>query len=226
MPCTAKKFEALRPQLGQSGIPDVDVSLTTRELASMIKRAGIEFASLPDETADPVFGIASGAGHIFGATGGVMEAALRTVYEVVTGKALEKVEFEEVRGFHDIKEAEYDLNGNKIKAAVTSGTANAAKLLDMVKSGEKDYTFIEIMCCPGGCINGGGQPHQPGYVMNHKDLRAERANALYSLDGGMELRKSHENPCIMELYENFLGEPNGHKAHELLHTSYEQRSIY
>jgi len=226
MPCTAKKFEAQRHQLGRDGVPDVDVSLTTRELAAMIKRAGIEFTSLPDEKADPVFGIASGAGHIFGATGGVMEAALRTVYEVVTGKALEKIEFEAVRGLKDIREAEYDLDGVIVRAAVTSGTANAAKLLDMVKSGEKDYTFIEIMCCPGGCVNGGGQPHQPGYIMNNKNLRAERANALYSQDGGMELRKSHENPCIKELYENYLGEPYSHKAHELLHTTFEKRSVY
>ena len=226
MPCTAKKFEAQRPELGKSGVPDIDVSLTTRELAAMIKRAGIEFTSLPDEKADPVFGIASGAGHIFGATGGVMEAALRTVYEVVTGRPLEKIEFEGVRGLSNIKEAEYDLNGTIVKAAVTSGLANAAKLLDMVKSGEKDYTIIEVMCCPGGCVNGGGQPHQPGHLINYKNLRADRANGLYSQDGGMDLRKSHENPCIKELYDNYLGEPNGHKAHELLHTTYKKRSIY
>ena len=226
MPCTAKKFEAQRPELGRNGIPDIDVSLTTREFAQMIKRSGIEFNSLPDEKADPVFGIASGAGHIFGATGGVMEAALRTVYEVVTGKELEKIEFEEVRGLKDIKEAEYDMGEIKVRAAVTSGTTNAAKLLDMVKSGEKDYTFIEVMCCPGGCVNGGGQPYQPGYVRNNRDLRAERANALYALDGSLELRKSHDNPNLQEIYQNYLGEPNGHKAHELLHTSFEKKDIY
>ncbi|MCL2151691.1 MAG: NADH-dependent [FeFe] hydrogenase, group A6 [Oscillospiraceae bacterium] len=226
MPCTAKKFELQRPELGRGDAPDVDVSLTTRELAAMIKRAGIEFTNLPDETADPIFGIASGAGHIFGATGGVMEAALRTVYEKVTGNTLQKIEFEEVRGLRDIKEAEFDLNGVKVKVAVTSGLNNAAKLLDMVKSGEKDYTFIEVMCCPGGCVNGGGQPHQPGYVRNFRNLPAERAGALYSLDGGMKLRKSHENPCLKELYDNYLGEPNGHKAHKLLHTTYTKRSVY
>ena len=226
MPCTAKKFEAQRPELGRNGVPDIDVSLTTRELASMIKRAGIEWNSLPDEEADPVFGIASGAGHIFGATGGVMEAALRTAYEDITGTTLERVEFEAVRGVTDIKEAEYDLNGITVKVAVTSGLSNAAKLLDMVKSGEKDYTFIEVMACPGGCVNGGGQPYQPGHVRNYRDLRKERASALYSLDDGMKMRKSHENPCLKELYETYLGEPNGHKAHELLHTSYNKRSIY
>jgi len=226
MPCTAKKFEAQRPELGCDGVQDVDLSLTTRELASMIKRAGIEFTILPDEAADPVFGIASGAGHIFGATGGVMEAALRTVYEKLTGKALEKVEFEGVRGFQGIKEAEYDMGGIIVKAAVTSGTRNAAKLLDMVKSGEKDYTFIEIMGCPGGCVNGGGQPYQPGYIRNYRDLRAARANALYSLDESSTLRKSHENPSLKELYETYLGEPNSHRAHELLHTTFEKRGLY
>ena len=142
----------------------IHISLTTRELAAMIRQAGIDFLSLPDEECDPVFGIASGAGHIFGATGGVMEAALRTVYEVATGKQLDPPDFKEVRGVAGIKEAEYDLDGTKVKVAVTSGLNNAAKLLDMVRSGEKDYTFIEVMCCPGGCVNGGGQPHQPGYI--------------------------------------------------------------
>ena len=225
MPCTAKKFEGQRPELGRDGVPDIDVSLTTRELANMIKRAGIEFTALPDEDADPVFGIASGAGHIFGVTGGVMEAALRTVVEVLTGKSLEKIEFEGVRGVEAIKEAEYDVNGIKVRAAVTSGLTNAAKLLDMVKSGEKDYTFIEVMCCPGGCVNGGGQPYQPGYIRNNIDLRAERAKALYSLDEGMTMRKSHENPDIKEIYDSFLGGPNSHKAHELLHTKYQKRDI-
>jgi len=226
MPCTAKKFEIRRPELGRNGYPDVDVALTTRELANMIKRAGIDFVKLPDEKADPAFGIASGAGHIFGATGGVMEAALRTVYEVVTGKSLEKIEFDGVRGVEAIKEAEYDLNGTIVKVAVTSGLNNAAKLLDMVKSGEKDYTFIEVMCCPGGCVNGGGQPHQPGYVRNSIDLRAERANAIYNLDDNSPLRKSHDNPEIQELYDTFLGKPGGHKSHELLHTKYMQRDMY
>jgi len=226
MPCTAKKFECSRPELGRDGYQDIDVSLTTRELASMIKRAGINFTALADETCDPFLGIASGAGHIFGATGGVMEAALRTVYEVVTGKPCEPLEFHAVRGVEAIKEAEYDLNGIKVKVAVTSGLNNAAKLLDMIRSGEKDYTFVEVMCCPGGCVNGGGQPHQPGDVHNFTNLRADRAKALYSEDAAMTLRKSHENPDVKELYANFLTEPGSHKAHELLHTTYKKRPLY
>ena len=226
MPCTAKKFEVQRPEMTATGYPDVDVSLTTRELAAMIKRAGIVFEELPDEKCDPFLGIASGAAHIFGATGGVMEAALRTVYEVVTGKECPSVDFTDVRGVEGIKEAEYDLAGTKVKVAVTSGLANAAKLLDMVKSGEKEYHFIEVMCCPGGCVNGGGQPHQPGYVHNFTDLRADRAKALYSEDAAMTLRKSHENPEVKALYDEFLGEPNSHKAHELLHTIYTKRELY
>ena len=226
MPCTAKKFELGREEMNVNGIRDVDVSLTTRELAAMIRKAGIRFTELPNEKCDPILGIASGAGHIFGASGGVMEAALRTVYEVVTGKECLPLEFTAVRGTEAIKEAEYDLDGTKVKVAVTSGLANAAKLLDMIRSGEKDYTFIEVMCCPGGCVNGGGQPHQPGHIHNYTDLRADRAKALYGQDAAMALRKSHENPAVKELYETYLGEPNSHKAHELLHTTYKKRSIY
>ena len=226
MPCTAKKFEASRPELSENGLPDIDVSLTTRELSRMIKKAGIKFTQLPDETCDPLMGIASGAGHIFGATGGVMEAALRTVYEVVTGKTLEKVEFHAVRGIEAIKEAEYDLNGIKVRVAVTSGLENASKLLDMIKSGEKSYEFVEVMACPGGCVNGGGQPIQPGYIRNFVDLRKERAAALYSEDAGMKLRKSHENPEVKQIYDEYLGEPNSHKAHEILHTHYTERGLY
>ena len=226
MPCTAKKFEAARPELGKNGVPDIDVSITTRELAKMIKEAGIVFTDLQDEQCDPFLGIASGAGHIFGATGGVMEAALRTVYEVVTGKECPSVDFTEVRGTEAIKEAEYDLAGTKVKVAVTSGLTNAAKLLDMIKSGEKDYQFVEVMCCPGGCVNGGGQPIQPGYVHNFTDLRADRAKALYSEDANMPLRKSHENPEVKAIYADYLGAPNSHKAHELLHTTYTARKIH
>lgn len=228
MPCTAKKFEIGRDDMSAAGegIPDIDVSLTTRELAAMIKRAGIRFRDLSDEAFDPAFGIASGAGHIFGVTGGVMEAALRTVAEIVTGKPLENVEFHEVRGLKDIREAEYDLAGTKVRVAVTSGLENAKKLLDMVKSGEKQYHFIEVMACPGGCVNGGGQPHQSGDVRNFTDLRAERAKALYSEDAGMSLRKSHENPVVKELYETYLEKPGSHKAHEILHTSYVARKVY
>ncbi len=226
MPCTAKKFELSREDQAANGVPDVDASLTTRELAEMIKTAGIEFLTLEDEEFDPVFGVASGAGHIFGATGGVMEAALRTVAEIVTGKALDKLEFDDVRGTKNIKEAEYDLAGTKVRVAVVSGLQNAADLLDMVKKGEKDYHFIEVMACPGGCVNGGGQPLQPGHVRNYVDLRAERAKALYSEDEAMTLRKSHENPVIKDIYDNYLDKPGSHKAHHLLHTSYVKRDKY
>ncbi|MDY3239709.1 MAG: NADH-dependent [FeFe] hydrogenase, group A6 [Anaerovoracaceae bacterium] len=226
MPCTAKKFEVSREELSENGLPDIDISLTTRELAAMIRKAGLMFTNLPDEEFDPFLGIASGAGHIFGATGGVMEAALRTVYEVYTGKPCNPVEFHEVRGTQAIKEAEYDLAGTKVRVAVTSGLSNAAKLLDSVKNGEANYDFIEVMACPGGCVNGGGQPHQPGEVRNFTDLRADRAKALYSEDAAMTLRKSHENPIMKDLYDNYLGEPGGHKAHELLHTSYTRRNVY
>ncbi|MBQ6076964.1 MAG: iron hydrogenase small subunit, partial [Clostridia bacterium] len=155
-----------------------------------------------------------------------MEAALRTAYEVVTGKTLEKVEFHAVRGTEAIKEAEYDLNGVKVRVAVTSGLENASKLLDMIKSGEKQYEFVEVMACPGGCVNGGGQPIQPGSVRNFVDLRAKRAAALYGEDDNMPLRKSHENPEVQALYRDYLGEPNSHKAHELLHTHYTERGLY
>jgi len=226
MPCTAKKFEVSRDHQDAAGYPDVDVSLTTRELSAMIKTAGIVFTDLPDEEFDKPLGIASGAAHIFGATGGVMEAALRTVAEVVTGEELKNVEFKDIRGIEGIKEAEYDLAGKKVKVAVTSGLENASKLLDMIKEGKAEYHFIEVMACPGGCVNGGGQPIQPGYVRNSVDLRAERAKALYSEDDAMKLRKSHDNPAVKELYETYLGEPNSHKAHEILHTSYTARKVY
>ena len=226
MPCTAKKFEIGRDGQSAVGLPDVDVSITTRELADMIRRAGIMFPELPDEEFDPIFGIASGAGHIFGATGGVMEAALRTVAEIVTGKELARPEFQEVRGIAGIKEAEYDLAGTKVRVAVTSGLANAAKLLDRIKSGEAEYHFVEVMACPGGCVNGGGQPHQSGDVRNFTDLRSLRAAALYSEDEAMTLRKSHENPVVKELYAEYLGEPGSHLAHHILHTHYVKRGLY
>ena len=226
MPCTAKKFEIGREGQSAVGLPDVDISITTRELADMIRRAGIMFNELPDEEFDPIFGIASGAGHIFGATGGVMEAALRTVSEIVTGKELARPEFQEVRGIAGIKEAEYDLAGTKVRVAVTSGLANAAKLLDRIKSGEAEYHFVEVMACPGGCVNGGGQPHQSGDVRNFTDLRSLRAAALYSEDEAMTLRKSHENPVVKELYAEYLGEPGSHLAHHILHTTYVKRGLY
>ena len=226
MPCTAKKFECTRDNEAAAGVPDVDISLTTRELANMIKRAGIRFTELADEEFDPMMGVASGAGHIFGATGGVMEAALRTVAEIVTGKPLDSVDFTAVRGVEGCKEAEYDLAGTKVRVAVTSGTENAFQLLEMVRKGEADYHFIEVMACPGGCVNGGGQPHQPGEVRNFHDLRAERAAGLYGQDKEMKLRKSHENPFVKELYDNYLEKPGSHKAHHILHTTYVKRKVY
>ena len=226
MPCTAKKFEVQRDDEDAAGVPDVDVSLTTRELARMIKRASINFNMLPDEEFDDPMGESTGAGVIFGATGGVMEAALRTAAEWVTGKPLENVEFTEVRGTQGIKEASYQLGDLTVNVAVASGLANAKVLLDQVKSGMKNYHFIEIMGCPGGCVNGGGQPVQPADVRNFTDLKAERAKALYDEDKNLPLRKSHESPLIKKVYAEYLGEPGSHKAHELLHTHYVPRKRF
>lgn len=223
MPCTAKKFEIHRDGQSASGYPDTDVSLTTRELAKMIKRAGLNFTELPDEEFDAPLGIGSGAGTIFGATGGVMEAALRTAVETITGKTAETIEFTDVRGTEGVKEAEYDINGLKVKVAVASGLVNARKVLDMIKSGEKDYTFIEIMGCPGGCVNGGGQPIQPASVRNFVDLKGLRAAALYKDDENLPIRKSHENPVIKTLYDEYFEKPGSHRAHEILHTHYVAR---
>ncbi len=225
MPCTAKKFEAKREELSNNGLQDVDAVITTRELARMIRTAGIDFNHLPDEDFDDLMGESTGAAVIFGATGGVMEAALRTVYEVVTGKELEKVDFKAVRGTKGIKEATIDVGGKKIRVAVANGTGNASKLLEKVKAGAK-YDFIEVMGCPGGCVTGGGQP-----IINSKDLcyidpKKLRAKALYSEDQRKNLRKSHQNPELIKLYKDYLGKPNGHKAHELLHTHYVPRPKY
>jgi NADP-reducing hydrogenase subunit HndD len=194
MPCTAKKFEAKREELRESGFPDVDAVITTRELAKMIKQASIDFNKLPDEDFDEVFGESTGASVIFGVTGGVMEAALRTVSEVVTNKPLEKIEFNEVRGLEGIKEAEITLGDKNIKIAVANSTGCANKLLEKVKSGEKEYHFIEIMGCPGGCINGGGQPFVSDKTKTEEDVLGKRANALYEEDESKTIRKSHENP--------------------------------
>ncbi len=226
MPCTAKKFEKGRADQSAAGdgIPDIDAVLTTRELARMIKRVGLIFNELPDENFDTPFGMATGAGLLFGASGGVMEAALRTVTEIVTGKEMTNLEYKEVRGLDGIKEAEYDLDGTKVKVAVASGLSNARKIMELIRDGKCDYHFIEIMSCPGGCVNGGGQPIQPGYVRNSVNLAKERAKAIYDQDKGMKLRKSHENPAIKELYAEYFGEPNSHKAHEILHTTYVKRS--
>ncbi len=226
MPCTAKKYEANRPELANKGMKDVDHVITVRELARMIKQAGIDFARLPDEQFDSVMGASAGAADIFGATGGVMEAALRTVYEIVTGKTLENVNFEAVRGTTGVKEATIDLNGKQINVAVAHGTANAKKVLEAVKSGEKTYHFIEVMCCPGGCVTGGGQPIVSSKDLQYIDVKALRAKALYDEDASKSLRKSHDNPEIKAIYEEFLGEPGGHKAHELLHTTYSAKEKY
>ena len=226
MPCTAKKFETKRPNQAASGYPDVDIAITTRELARMIESAGIFFKHLPDEEFDNPFGESTGAATIFGTTGGVMEAALRTAVETLTGKELEDVDFKEVRGMKEVKEAEYDVDGTKIKVAVASGTKNAKVILDKIKDGTADYQFIEIMGCPGGCINGGGQPIQHAVVRNFVDLKARRAQALYDADAKKTKRKSHENETIKQMYAEFLGEPGSHKAHEILHTSYIPRKKY
>ena len=226
MPCTAKKFEANRPELGHDGMADVDYVLTTRELARMIKEAGIDFVNLPDEDFDSLMGESTGAAVIFGATGGVMEAALRTAYEVITGKTLEDVNFTAVRGMDGIKEASVKIGDLDVNVAVASSTGKASELLEMVKKGEKNYTFIEIMGCPGGCVNGGGQPIVSSQIRNWTDIRSLRAKALYDEDASKKLRKSHENPEIKQIYEEYLGKPNGHKSHELLHTTYEKRELY
>ena len=225
MPCTAKKFEIDRDDQAAAGVADVDYALTTRELARMIRVAGIDFNSLPEETFDAPLGISTGAGVIFGATGGVMEAALRTAVFALTGKNPEKLEFNEVRGTDGWKEASYTVAGVTLNVAVASGLKNAANLLDAVKNGEKQYHFIEIMCCPGGCVNGGGQPIVDANTRMKVDVRAKRASVLYNIDANMPLRMSHENPAIKELYDTFLGAPNSHKAHELLHTTYVKRGI-
>lgn len=225
MPCTAKKFEIGREDENGAGLPDVDYSLTTRELARMIKQAGIRFTELPDGEFDEPLGLGSGAGVIFGATGGVMEAALRTAVETLTGEELQALDFVDVRGVEGIKEASYDVNGMTVKVAVASGLGNARKLLEKVKSGEADYHFIEIMGCPGGCVNGGGQPQQPARVRNFEDLRALRGKVLYDYDANAPIRKSHENPAIKQLYAEYLGKPGSHRAHELLHTTYVKRSV-
>ena len=226
MPCTAKKFEAQRPELSATGYPDVDVVLTTRELARMIKEAGLDFVNLPDSEHDPTLGDSTGAAVIFGATGGVMEAALRTVAEVVTGKPLENIEITAVRGLEGVKEAEVQLGDLTVRAAVAHGTGNAKALLEKVRAGEKDYHVIEVMACPGGCVSGGGQPIVKAKKRMDRDPKMVRAAAIYEADRGLPRRKSHENPEVKALYEDYLGEPNSHKAHELLHTHYAPRQRY
>ncbi|MCI9151789.1 MAG: 4Fe-4S binding protein [Lachnospiraceae bacterium] len=221
MPCTAKKFEITREDECGAGVPDVDISITTNELAKLLKEKEIQMEAMdPNAKFDDPLGQGSGAGVIFGATGGVMEAALRTAVEKLSGKPLENLEFIAVRGMNGIKEASVEVDGTTIRVAAVSGLANANALLTRVKAGEADYQFIEVMACPGGCVNGGGQPHQPAAVRALNDVPALRAAALYKNDENSGIRKSHENPAIKELYTKFLGEPGGERAHELLHTSY------
>ena len=227
MPCSAKKYEVQRPELSTAGYPDVDVSITTREAARMIKEAGIDFNNLPDEHFDDPMGDATGAAVIFGATGGVMEAALRTVVDILTGKDNESIEYKVVRGVEGIKIAEVDVPGFRvIRAAVAHGLGNARKLMDQVQNGELQLDFIEIMACPGGCVNGGGQPIQPASVRNEIDLRAERAKAIYNEDQALTIRKSHKNPTIDKLYKEYFEKPGSHIAHDLLHTHYIARECY
>ena len=233
MPCTAKKYEKQRPELSNDGVMDVDAVLTTRELGKLIRRSGINFAKLPDSEFDnDIVGEYTGAGVIFGTTGGVMEAALRTAAYWITGKEIENVEMKEVRGFKGIKEATYNLNGTDVNVAVAHGMKNAKILLDQIRAGTSKYHFIEIMGCPGGCIAGGGQPYVKPCFLPNEDAdildtyKQKRANALYKEDESKALRCSHKNPQIIELYDKFLEKPNSHKAHELLHTTYKARERF
>ncbi|MEE1116256.1 MAG: NADH-dependent [FeFe] hydrogenase, group A6 [Clostridia bacterium] len=226
IPCTAKKFEIGRDGQSAAGVPDVDFAVTTREVGRMIEKAGIKFRDLADEGFDDPFNVASGAGVIFGATGGVMEAALRTAAEVIEGKPLEKVEFNDVRGVEGVKLASYKIGDINLNVAVASGSGNAKKILDAVRAGELDVQFIEVMACPGGCVNGGGQPIQPASVRNSIDLAATRAAILYKADEQKDIRKSHESSAVKKIYDEYFGEPNSHKAHEILHTHYVKRGLY
>ncbi|MCQ2462072.1 MAG: [FeFe] hydrogenase, group A [Clostridia bacterium] len=226
MPCTAKKFEVGRDDQNAAGVADVDIALTTRELGRLIDGAGIRFNDLEDEKFDELLGESTGAAVIFGTTGGVMEAALRTAVEKLTGETLAALEFTDVRGLEGVKEASYEVAGLTVKVAIASGLKNAKIIMDKVRAGEADYQFIEIMCCPGGCINGGGQPVQPAVEHNFGNLAAKRAAALYAQDEAMPLRKSHDSPAVKAAYEEFFGEPGSHTAHEVLHTSYVARPMY
>ena len=226
MPCVAKKYENSRPEMEVNGLRDVDAVITTRELAKMIKESGLIFDKLPDEDFDKPFGEASGAAHIFGVTGGVMEAALRTVYEILEGKDLAKLEFNEVRGTEGVKEATIKMGGMDVNVAIAHGLGNARKLLEAVKAGEKNYHFIEIMACPGGCVTGGGQPIVSAKTYMEVDVKAERAKALYSEDERATIRQSHKNPDMDVLYKEYFEKPGSHKAHELLHTHYTERSKF
>lgn len=226
MPCIAKKFEKTREEMKNNELDNVDAVITTRELARMIKQANIDFKTLGETEFDSPMGEATGAGAIFGTTGGVMEAALRTAYEKITGKELEKLEFEEVRGKEGIKKATVEIGEAAVKVAVAHGLANAKKILEEIKSGKADYQFVEIMACPGGCVMGGGQPIVSSKIRNEIDVRTARAEALYTIDEKSVIRKSHKNPAIKKLYSEYLEKPGSHKAHELLHTTYQKREKY
>ena len=226
MPCIAKKFERQREEMKDNGLYDVDAVLTTRELARMIKQANIEFVELEDEVFDDPMGEATGAAAIFGVTGGVAEAALRSVSEIVTGKPLEKIEFEEVRGQKGIKRATIKIGDQEVKAVVASGLGNAKTIMEEIKSGKADYQFVEIMACPGGCIMGGGQPIKSSKIRETVNVAQKRSEAMYSIDERSAIRLSHKNPVLQKIYKEFLGEPGGHLAHELLHTHYEKREKY
>ncbi|MBQ2951957.1 MAG: iron hydrogenase small subunit [Clostridia bacterium] len=224
MPCTSKKFETSRPEMALNGLRTVDISITTRELARMIKSAGIQFTQLPDEECfDELVAASSGAAPIFGATGGVMEAALRTAADVLEGRSIEQIEYTAVRGIEGIKEATVTLGGKELKVAVANSTGAAKQLIKKIKSGEANYVFVEVMACPGGCVNGGGQPIVDASTRMDVDPRVARAAGLYAEDAAKTIRKSHENPEITAVYADFLGKPGSHKAHELLHTTYTAR---
>ncbi|MDD3839167.1 MAG: NADH-dependent [FeFe] hydrogenase, group A6 [Clostridia bacterium] len=220
MPCTAKKYECERPEMNSSGHKDVDAVLTTRELAKMIKEAGIDFSKLQDHSFDLPFSQGTGAGAIFGSSGGVMEAAVRTAYELLTGEKLNKLDFDQIRGMEGIKQSTINIGERQLKVAVINGLSNAKKILEAVSKGEQ-YHFVEIMCCPGGCLGGGGQP-----ISNDKNIKEKRMRAIYQIDKTLPIRKSHENPAIKELYSNYLGRPLGVMSHKLLHTTYCQRSRF
>ncbi len=226
MPCVAKKFERQREEMKNGELDDVDAVITTRELARMIKQANIEFTQLEDSSFDDPMGEATGAGAIFGVTGGVMEAALRTAYETITGKELKEIDFESVRGKKGIKKATIKIGDADVKVAVAHGLSNARKIMDEIKEGKADYQFVEIMACPGGCIMGGGQPIRSSKERSEYDIRKLRADCLYDIDEKSTIRKSHESPVMKKLYKEYLEKPGSHKAHELLHTSYHKREKY
>ena len=226
MPCIAKKFERQRPEMQNDGLYDVDNVITTRELSRMIKQANIEFEKLEDSNFDDPMGEATGAAAIFGTTGGVMEAALRTAQDTLTGKSLDKIEFEQVRGGKGIKKATIEIAGKPIKVVAASGLSNAKKILDEIKSGKADYQFVEIMACPGGCIMGGGQPIKTSKTRSEEDVRKLRADSIYSIDEKSTIRKSHENPVLKKIYEEYLEEPGSYRAEKLLHTNYRKREKY